>query len=138
MSELETQSTVFHKRGKATDLFNGIWGCAGVFWSSEGILLFSGHESNCSEIKFDSTLMSQEVNIICWPDGLEAVLQTTPAKGFEMFAFRLDSNTRIFREAHAAAPHGRSPFGEDKAAKLWLSGSHTNMDLVPSSTAAPP
>lgn len=46
----------------------------GVFWSSQGIFLFSGHESNCYEIKFDLTIMSQEVNIICWPDGLEASL----------------------------------------------------------------
>ena len=52
--------------------------------------------------------MSQGVNIICWPDGLEASLYTPSAKGFEMFAFRLDPTIRIFRETHATAPQNRS------------------------------
>lgn len=57
-----------------TQIYLWAWGHAGVLWSSEGIFLFSGHKSNCYEIEFDLTIMSQEVNIICWPDGLGASL----------------------------------------------------------------
>lgn len=55
-------------------------------WSSEGTSLFSRHESDCYKVKSDSVLMSQEVNTICWPDGLAVALPAAPARGFEIFA----------------------------------------------------
>lgn len=48
--------------------------------------LFSRHESNCREVKSASTLMSQEVSIICWPDGLAVALQAASARDSEVFA----------------------------------------------------
>lgn len=48
-------------------LYRGVWMIGRDF-------SLLGHESNCYEIKCDLTIMSQEVNIICLPDGLEASL----------------------------------------------------------------
>lgn len=74
-------------------------------------------------------------HLLAW--WLGSLSLTASAKGFEMFAFRLESTIRIFREAHAGAHKADSSLDEDKPAELWLSWSHTNMALVPSSSPAP-